>query len=57
VPKSEIAANGYELSLSRYKKVVHEAADHVSPKQLITELKALEAEIREGLDELEGMLQ
>jgi type I restriction enzyme M protein len=56
VPKSDIAANGYELSLNRYKEVVHEAVDHVPPKQLIAELKALEEEIQERLDELEGMI-
>jgi type I restriction enzyme M protein len=56
VPKAEIEANGYELSLSRYKEVVREVVDHVPPKQLIAELKALEEEIQEGLDALEGML-
>jgi type I restriction enzyme M protein len=56
VPKAEIAANGYELSLNRYKEVVHEAMDHVPPKQLIAELKKLEEAIQEALAELEGML-
>lgn len=56
VPKAEIAATGYDLSLNRYKEVVHEAAEHRSPKEIIAELKALEREIAEGLDELEAML-
>lgn len=56
VPKSEIAAAGYDLSISRFKEVVHEAVEHRPPKEIIAELKALEAEIAEGLDELETML-
>jgi len=56
VPKTEIAAAGYDLSISRYKEVVHQTADHRLPKEIIAELKALEREIVEGLDELEDML-
>ena len=56
VPKAEIAAAGYDLSINRYKEVVHESAEHRPPKEIIAELKALEEEIAEGLDELEGML-
>ena len=56
VPKAEIAAAGYDLSLNRYKEVVHEEAEHRPPKEIIAELRALEREIADGLDELEGML-
>jgi type I restriction enzyme M protein len=35
---------------------VHEQVEHVPPKQLIAELKQLEAEIQAGLSELEGLL-
>lgn len=56
VPKAEIAAADYDLSLNRYKEVVHEAAEHRAPKEIIAELKALERAISEGLDELEAML-
>lgn len=56
VPKAEIAAADYDLSLNRYKEVLHEAAEHRAPKEIIAELKALEREISEGLDELEAML-
>jgi type I restriction enzyme M protein len=56
VTKAEIAAAGYDLSINRYKEVVHDAAEHRPPREIITELKALEQEIAEGLDELEGML-
>lgn len=56
VPKAEIAAAGYDLSINRYKEVVHETAEHRPPKEIIAELKALEKEIADGLAELEGML-
>lgn len=56
VPKKDIKAQGYDLSLNRYKEVVHEEVEHVPPKQIIAELKALETEIQEGISELERML-
>ena len=56
VPKAEIAAAEYDLSLNRYKEVTHEAAEHRAPKEIIAELRALEGEILNGLDELEAML-
>lgn len=56
VPKGDIAANGYDLSLNRYKEVVHDEVDHVPPKQILKELQDLEQEIQKGLRELEAML-
>lgn len=56
VPKAEIAANDYDLSLNRYKEVEHEATEHESPKVILERLAALEAEIAKGRAELEGML-
>jgi len=56
VPKAEIAGADYDLSINRYKEVVHAAVEHRAPKEIIAELKTLEAEIATGLDELEAML-
>lgn len=56
VPKADIAAEDYDLSLNRYKEVVHEEVEHVAPKQIIAELKVLEKEIADGLAELERMV-
>jgi type I restriction enzyme M protein len=56
VPKKEIVANDYDLSLNRYKEVEHEATEHESPKVILKRLAALEAEIAKGRAELEGML-
>jgi len=56
VPKADIAAQGYDLSLNRYKEVVHEVVEHRSPKEILAELAKLEEEIQRGMKELEGML-
>jgi len=57
VPKADIAANGYDLSLNRYKEVIYEEVKHVPPKQLLAELAELEREIEQGMKELEGMVR
>src|SRR5579872_2709712 len=56
VPKADIATQGYDLSLNRYREVVHEAVQHRPPKEIIAELAKLEDEIRRGMKELDGML-
>ena len=56
VPKADIAAQGYDLSLNRYKEVVHEAVEHRAPKEILADLAKLEEEIQRGMTELEGML-
>jgi type I restriction enzyme M protein len=57
VPKADIAAQGYDLSINRYKEVVHEAVEHLPPLEILAKLNALEAEIQAGMKELEGMLK
>jgi len=56
VPKDEIAAQGYDLSLNRYKEVVHEEVEHRPPREILAELWRLEEEIHREMRELEGML-
>ena len=56
VPKADIASQGYDLSLNRYKEVVHEAVEHRAPKEILAKLANLEQEIQRGMKELEGML-
>jgi type I restriction enzyme M protein len=56
VPKADIAARGYDLSLNRYKEVVHEEVQHRSPKEILTELARLEGEIQKGMKELARLL-
>ena len=56
VPKADVAANGYDLSISRYKEVVHEAVEHLPPKKILENLAKLEVEIHAGMKELERLL-
>ena len=46
VPKAEIASNGYDLSINRYKEVEYEAVEHDPPKMILARLAALEDETR-----------
>ena len=56
VPKADLVAQGYDLSINRYKEVVHEEVAHKAPKEILAELRRLEKEIAEGMRELEGMV-
>jgi type I restriction enzyme M protein len=56
VPRAEIAAQGYDLSINRYKELVTEAPDHRRPKEILAELTQLEVEIQRAMSELEAML-
>ena len=56
VTKADIAAADYDLSLNRYKEVEHQEQNHESPADIIRNLKAIEAEIVQGLARLEEML-
>jgi type I restriction enzyme M protein len=57
VPKADIATNGYDLSLNRYKEVVHEQVEHRAPGEILGELNELEAEITKGMKSLAEMLK
>ena len=56
VPKVDIVAQGYDLSLNRYKEVVHDDGEHRPPLEIIGEIEKLEREISDGLAELKAML-
>lgn len=57
VPKGDIVENAYDLSMNRYREVLHEAAQHDHPKEILARLSRLETEIareRKSLEELLG---
>lgn len=56
VSKDELANNKYDLSLSRYKEVVYEEEAYDPPKEILSRLKVLQAEIDQDIADLEGML-
>lgn len=57
MPKADIAAQDYDLSINRYKEVVYEEIEHRSPTDILDELERIEAEIQQGMSELKGMLE
>jgi type I restriction enzyme M protein len=56
VAKDDIAAQGYDLSLNRYKEVVHHEVEHRAPLEIIADLERIEGEIQQGLSDLKAML-
>lgn len=56
VPKDEIVAAGYDLSINRYKEIVQDEVAHRDPREILTDLAALEDEIKQKLVDLEAML-
>ena len=56
VPKAEIEANKYDLSINRYKEIVYEEVKYDPPSKILADLKSLEGEIQQDLDALEQML-
>ncbi|WBB49845.1 class I SAM-dependent DNA methyltransferase [Verrucosispora sp. WMMA2044] len=57
VPKADIAEQGYDLSLNRYKEVIHEEVEHRPPLEILADLERLESEIQQGMSELKAMLR
>ncbi|WP_300416177.1 class I SAM-dependent DNA methyltransferase [uncultured Oscillibacter sp.] len=56
VPRAEIAENGYDLSINKYKKTEYVPVEYPPTSEIFAELRELEAQIQKGLEELEGMV-
>ncbi|GCB01750.1 hypothetical protein [Mycolicibacterium sp. NCC-Tsukiji] len=56
MPIADIVAQGYDLSLNRYKEIVHDIVEHRPPPAIIAEIEKLEGEIASGLAQLKAML-
>ena len=63
MPFAELKANGWDLSMNRYKELVYEPVDYPSPEELINGtpeepgLKQLAQERLQLLDELNDLLK
>lgn len=57
VPKADIVAYGYDLSLNRYKEAIPKEVEHRPPLEILADLAVLETEIQEGMKELEAKLR
>ena len=56
VPKREIADNGYDLFINKYKKTIAQAQEYPSTREIMKELLETEERISAGLKGLEAML-
>ena len=56
VPKAEIAANGYDLSINKYKETEYVPVEYPSTTEILADLHELEMEITKGLAKLEEMV-
>src|SRR5699024_10232816 len=56
VPREEIAQNGYDLSINKYKKVEYVPLEYPSTREILANLNELELEITKSLAELEEMV-
>jgi len=57
VPKQEIVDNGYDLSINKYKKTEYVAVEYPSTLEIMTNLRELEMQIGQSMDELEKLLK
>ena len=56
VPKEEIAENDYDLSINKYKKTEYKPVEYPPTSEIMADLRRLEKQISEAMDELEKML-
>jgi len=57
VSKADIAAEGYDLSLNRYKEVIHEDAKYERPHKILRDLQIVEKRIQRDMIKLQEMLR
>ena len=57
VPKMEIAENGYDLSINKYKKTEYIPVEYPPTSEIMAQLRKLEKQIGTAMDELDKMLQ
>lgn len=57
VPKSEIKANAYDLSINRYKEIVYEPIEYDAPSVILERINGLDAERQKLMFELKKMME
>ncbi|EJM24080.1 type I restriction-modification system methyltransferase subunit [Pseudomonas sp. GM25] len=57
VSKEEIASQGYDLSINRYKEVLHEEVIYESPVEILKKINDLDRDVRRGVAELWELLE
>ena len=56
VSKQEIVDNGYDLSINKYKKVEYVPVEYPPTSEIMANIKELEQQIGQELQELEKLL-
>src|SRR5699024_9482025 len=57
VPVEELRENDYDLSINKYKEIEYEEIAYEEPSVILDEIKKLEKEIMQELDNLSNMLK
>ena len=56
VPKEEIAENGYDLSINKYKEIEYVPVEYPPTQEIMADLREIEKKIEEEMSELEKLL-
>jgi type I restriction enzyme M protein len=57
IPKADIVANDYDLSINRYKEIVYDEVVYDKPQTLIAAIKAIDSKRQQAMADLEKMLE
>ncbi|NLK22853.1 MAG: N-6 DNA methylase [Clostridiales bacterium] len=57
VKKEEIAENGYDLSINKYKEIEYEEVEYEKPSVILSKIEELENSILKDISELKGMVK
>ena len=57
VPRDEIVANDYDLSINKYKQTEYKPVEYPPTSEIMAELRRLEGEIKTAMDDLEELLK
>ncbi len=56
VPVADIRANKYDLSISRYKEIIHTEIEYEKPNAIMDKIQGLEKDIAKDIEEIRGMI-
>ena len=56
MPKEEIAENGYDLSINKYKEIEYVPVEYPPTQEIMADLREIEKKIGEEMSELEKLL-
>ena len=57
VPKADIVAHDYDLSINRYREITYDETEYLPPSRILEDLSGLEVEIQKGIDDIKAMLK